>query len=154
MSAAKLFHYTQCGLDNVWLANGYRAERTPYGRGFAVERMAELHDAIARWIVDSPRPLRGQDVRYLRVMLDLSQADLGRLLGVNRATVIRWENAPRAPLGRVEDIAMRATWAARTDGGLVAATIRALQEADEARHGGRRRRAVFEARRKGWKLAA
>jgi hypothetical protein len=54
----------------------------------------------------------------------------------------------------VHDIAVRATYAARSEGGsLVASTIKALQEADEARHG-RAYRAVFETRRKGWRLAA
>ncbi|HYR67250.1 MAG TPA: helix-turn-helix domain-containing protein [Reyranella sp.] len=154
MGTGKLFHFTQSGLDNVWLANGWRVTKTPYGPSFSIERLDGLHEALARFIVESPLPMRGQDARYLRVMLDLSQADMGKLLGVSRATVIRWENAAKAPLDRVHDIAVRATYAAHRDGGsLVAATIKALQEADEARHG-RAYRAVFEANRKGWRLAA
>jgi DNA-binding transcriptional regulator YiaG len=154
MSTGKLFHFTQSGLDNVWLANGWRALKTPYGPSFTIERLDELHEALARFIVESPLPMRGQDARYLRVMLDLSQADMGKLLGVSRATVIRWESDPKAPLDRVHDIAVRATYAAHHDGAsLIGATVKALQEADEARHG-QAYRAVFEARRQGWRLAA
>src|SRR6267378_1584942 len=112
MGTGKLFHFTQSGLDNVWLANGWRVTKTPYGPSFSIERLDGLHEALARFIVESPLPMRGQDARYLRVMLDLSQADMGKLLGVSRATVIRWENAAKAPLDRVHDIAVRATYAA------------------------------------------
>ena len=39
MSTGKLFHFTQSGLDNVWLANGWRVAKTPYGPSFTIERL-------------------------------------------------------------------------------------------------------------------
>jgi hypothetical protein len=31
-----MYHYTESGLDNVWLANGYTVIETPYGKGVSV----------------------------------------------------------------------------------------------------------------------
>lgn len=31
-----MYHYTQCGLDNVWLENGYKVKKTAYGQAVAV----------------------------------------------------------------------------------------------------------------------
>lgn len=152
MSGQELFQYTQCGLDDVWLANGYRVEETEYGRGVAVDHAQELHQVIARAIVDSARPVRGQHARFLRVMLDLSQADLGKALGVDRATIIRWEKARNKPLTLMADIAIRETYASRAGGGLIADVIKELQEADEKKHG-QDRRAVFETQNSGWKAS-
>ncbi len=150
MSGQELFQYTQCGLDDVWLANGYRVEETEYGRGVAVDHALELHQAIARSIVDNANPIRGQHARFLRVMLDLSQTDFGKLLGVDRATVIRWEKNRVKPLALMADITIRETYTARAGGNLIAEVIKQLQEADEKKHGVEIR-SVFEAKNSGWR---
>ncbi|TXL80415.1 helix-turn-helix domain-containing protein [Vineibacter terrae] len=150
MKRDDLFHYTQCGLDNVWLRNGYEAEETEYGPGFKIDRADDLHRAIARSIVNDNRPLRGQEVRFLRVMLHLSQEHMAKLLGIDRATVIRWEKARDKTLNVMQDIAVRTTYASRIDGAsFVLSVIKELQEADERDHGDACR-AVFEADNRGW----
>ena len=152
MSATGLFHYEQCGLDHVWLANGFRVEETEYGSGFAIDHADALHHAIARFIVNSPRPLRGQEARFLRTVLGLSQADMARLLGVDRATVIRWERERMKPLGRIQDIAVRATYGARTAADdFAVSVVRDLQDAGKSPRG-ERYRVVFEAKRNGWQM--
>ena len=87
------FHYTNCGLDYVYLVNGVEVHETPYGRGVAIENADGLHQAIAIDVVSSPQALRGQEVRFLRSLLEVSQAGLGDILGCSRATVARWEGA-------------------------------------------------------------
>lgn len=156
MSANSLFHYTQCGLDNVWLANGYKVDETDYGSGFSIEKADELHNAIASRIISDPRPLRGQDARFLRVVLRLSQERMAKLLGVDRATVIRWERGRDKALAMMQDIAVRTTYAARAEGdGFLVTVIKEMQEADE-KNWGAAFRAVFEAGNRGWrqKIAA
>jgi len=148
-----LFRYTQCGLDNIWLAGGFRVVETDYGRGFAVDNAQELHQVIARDIVDHPQPLRGQEARFLRSVLNLSQADMARLLGVDRTTVVRWEGARTKPLNLMADIAIRATYTARAGDSLIATVIRELQEAEAAKHSGGAR-VVFDARNSGWHRVA
>lgn len=43
-----MYHYTESGLLNVWLVNGYQEHETPYGRGLSIEEADELHRAICR----------------------------------------------------------------------------------------------------------
>jgi DNA-binding transcriptional regulator YiaG len=152
MTRADLFHYTQCGLDNIWLANGVHREETPYGAGFRIEHASELHDAIATSIINDAHPMRGQEARFLRVALNLSQEGMAKALGVDRATVIRWERAREKPLAVMQDIAIRTTYAARAeDEEFLVGVIKELQETDEAEHG-EAFRAVFEANNAGWHL--
>lgn len=148
-----LFRYTACGLDNVWLASGFRRLDTEYGPGFAIDDADNLHRAIARAMVDSPHPLRRQDARFLRRMLELSQGDMARLPGVDRTTIIRWEGAHDKPLAAMADLAVCLTYTSRAGGGLIDTVVRELQEADDDKHGDRSR-AVFEARSSGWHSAA
>jgi DNA-binding transcriptional regulator YiaG len=146
-----LFHYTQSGLDDVWLADGVQREETDYGSGFRIERANELHEAIARSIINDSRPLRGQEARFLRVLLNLSQEAMAKALGVDRATIIRWERARARPLGTIQDIAVRTTYAARSNGDdFVLKVIKELQNADEKAHGAAYRQ-VFETSNQGWR---
>lgn len=152
MSDEKLFHYTGCGLDNVWLVDGYRVTETDYGSGVAIDRADELHHVIAKAIIDRPTALLGQEARFLRKLLDLSQADMGKLLGVDRTTVIRWEKAREKPVGKMADLALRYTYAARNDMTLIGSVVKALQDADEQKHSVDYR-AVFKSRNAGWQPA-
>ena len=145
-----LFHYTQSGLDNVWLDGGVNVEETEYGRGFRIEHAGDLHDVIARAIINDSRPLRGQEARFLRVLLNLSQEAMAKALGVDRATIIRWERSRDKPLGTIQDIAVRTTYAARAKGdGFILSVIKELQDADEKAHGETYKQ-IFEANNMGW----
>ena len=97
------YHYTECGLDYVYLANGFKVHETPYGEGISIESADELHQAIAQAIILAPHALRGQEIRFLRSLLEISQAALGDLCGVSRATVARWEGAPEKPIDPAAD---------------------------------------------------
>jgi len=44
------YHYRECGLDNVWLLNGYELHDTPYGKGVSfvdVEGLRDVEFALA-----------------------------------------------------------------------------------------------------------
>src|SRR4030095_4658011 len=86
-----LYHYTLCGLDNIWLVNGYKHHDTAYGPGVAVEDVDGLHRAIATDLICGKRDLSGKELRFLRKGLDLSQEGLAMLLGTTAQTVARWE---------------------------------------------------------------
>ena len=51
--------------------------------------------------------MTGQQIRRMRKELDLSQEDLAKKLGLNRRTIIRWENG-EIEIGKVEEIALTA----------------------------------------------
>ncbi|KAF0109474.1 MAG: hypothetical protein FD149_2832, partial [Rhodospirillaceae bacterium] len=70
------YHYRLSGLDYVYLVNGFAWHETEYGPGIAIDDLDHLHEAIARHVVTSPSRLRGQEVRFLRSILNVSQAAL------------------------------------------------------------------------------
>lgn len=103
-----MYHYTRSGLDNVWLTNGFRREDLgEYGVTMVVDDVDALERAIARQLAELPRPLSGQEFRFLRSMLDMTQSQVGRCLGKDYQTVARWEAAERKPVPRFADTAMR-----------------------------------------------
>lgn len=100
------YHYTECGLDYVYLADGYTVYETGYGSAVEVHNAAELDRKIALEVVRRQGPLTGQEVRFLRGLMDFTQQELGVFLGKDAQTVARWEKAQTA-LPRIEDIALR-----------------------------------------------
>ena len=86
-----MYHYTESGLDNVKLANGYREIDLEGVVAVAITDVEGLHAAIARHILEAPDPLSGQELRFLRVEMDLSQKALGTILRVSDQTIANWE---------------------------------------------------------------
>lgn len=85
------YHYTDSGLDNIWLVGGVEHHDTPYGPATSIHDVDDLHQVIARDIIDSPN-MTGQEFRFLRIELDLSQKVLAQLLKATVQQVHRWEN--------------------------------------------------------------
>lgn len=95
-----MYHYTGSGLSNVWLVNGYRERQTPYGLSVAITNLEGLHRAISLEIVSQPSgPLPGEQVRFLRHEMDLSQRALAELLDAKEITIRKWEagHCPKGP---------------------------------------------------------
>lgn len=85
------FHYTQCGLDYVYLMDGVEWEENEYGKFFSISEVEKLHDFIAHEIITSSRPIRGQEMLFLRKQLMLSQNCLANLMGITRVTIAKAE---------------------------------------------------------------
>lgn len=66
---------------------------------------------VAKLIIQQGDELRPAEVRFLRELIGMTQAELGDRLGVSRATVNRWEMGDGA--GTVQSLALRtlAVWA-------------------------------------------
>lgn len=94
----KIFHYTDGGLKNVWLQNGFEILETPYGKGVAIHDVDGLTQSICLALTNKPSSLSGVELRYIRSggML-LSQADLATMMGVDAQTIARWEKHGRLP---------------------------------------------------------
>ena len=101
-----MHHYTECGLDYVYLDNGYVVHETAYGPAVEVEHADELDRQIALAVVNHQRSLTGQEVRFLRGLLDLTQTELAELLGKDAQSVARWERLKTA-IPPTEDRALR-----------------------------------------------
>jgi putative transcriptional regulator len=72
------YHYTESGLDNIYLVGGVAHHKTPYGEGVSIVNTEGLHKAIGLWLIDLPKPLIGTELRFLRLEMELTQGDLGR----------------------------------------------------------------------------
>lgn len=85
------YHYTECGLDDVYLLSGYEPTKTAYGEGVSICHIDELHKAIGHYLVTHKKVLSGKELRFLRKEMDLTQAELGLLVGLSDQQVARWE---------------------------------------------------------------
>ena len=110
-----MYHYTDGGLRNVWLVNGYARHKTPFGEGVSIHDLDGLTVAICTTLTKKPCPLTGTELRYLRSggML-LSQPALGKLMGADAQSVARWEKTGRVP--KWADKLVRLLYVAHADG--------------------------------------
>ncbi len=102
----KPYHYTECGLDYVYLLNGYTVHETGHGPAVEVGHADQLDRQIALAIINHQGPLTGQEVRFLRGLLDLTQTELADLLGKDAQSVARWERM-KTVIPPTEDRALR-----------------------------------------------
>jgi DNA-binding transcriptional regulator YiaG len=94
----KQLHYTACGLDNVWLENGFTVKSSALGEVVSVQDVDGLHHLLAMTLVQKPGLLTGKEFRFLRVQLGLSQEALGQLLDFSENAVSLWERKDTVPL--------------------------------------------------------
>ena len=99
------YHYRECGLDNVWLLNGYEIHDTPYGRTVSFQNPDELDAMIAKALTVKSSRLTGKELRFLRLMLGMTQKALGEMLGKQDQSVARWEKG--GELNDAEDFLVR-----------------------------------------------
>jgi putative transcriptional regulator len=86
------YHYRECGLNNIYLANGFKIIKTDRGEAISIHDIDGLHCAIGMRLVSSKKDLSGDELRFLRHEMLMSQNTLASLLGVNEQAVRRWEN--------------------------------------------------------------
>lgn len=90
------YHYTESGLDNIWLVNGFEHVSLPSGEHVRIQDIEGLHKAIGTTLAQEKKDLTGREIRFLRQELLLSQALLAKLLEVSEQTVHRWETGKAA----------------------------------------------------------
>jgi DNA-binding transcriptional regulator YiaG len=109
-----MYHYTDGGLRYVWLANGYKVQKTPYGEAVAIDDLEGLTQAICMALSKKPSKLTGAEFRYLRNGIMLSQPNLGQMLGVTGQAVALWEKTGKVP--KMADTMIRLIYTAHTNG--------------------------------------
>jgi DNA-binding transcriptional regulator YiaG len=144
----KMFHYTDGGLKNVWLQNGFGVRKTPYGKGVAIHDIDGLTKAICMALTHKSSSLTGVEFRYIRsgAML-LSQAGLASMMGVDAQTVARWEKHGRLP--KWADKLIRVLFLAHADGNQAISSVMArISTVERLIH---QNIVVREVRNKGWR---
>ena len=143
-----MYHYTESGLQNVYLENGYKTRKTEGGVAIAIMNVEGLHKAIGRELATSPH-LTGTALRFLRKELGLSQHRLGEAVGASVESVSLWERKGRMP--KSADRIVRALYLEHLDGNAhITALIQRLVNMDNQPE----ERLVFSDTDNGWRMAA
>jgi DNA-binding transcriptional regulator YiaG len=109
-----VYHYTDGGLRNIWLANGYERMETPYGMAITIQDLPGLSRAVCKALIRKNSKLTGAEFRYLRQAMLMSQASLGRMLGRTDQAIAGWEKNSKVP--KFADQMLRVFYAAHADG--------------------------------------
>ncbi len=89
------YTYKESGLDNVVLEK-ISIYTCPCGEEMvAIPNMTKLHTAIGKELIRKESPLSGQEIRFLRKNMGFSAVKLAETMGVDNASVSRWENGAR-----------------------------------------------------------
>lgn len=142
------YHYTESGLQNVHLANGYKTRQTANGMAVAIVDADGLHEAIGRRIAGKGY-MTGAEFRFLRKELDLSQTRFANWIGLTEDAVSLWERRGRVP--KMACRFMQTMYLEKVDGNVhIAETVERLANMDreEAEN------MVFEDTETGWRIAA
>src|SRR5262245_10544638 len=91
-----MYRYTEAGLRNIWLMNGYAVKRTPYGETVSIRDLEGLHRYIGSVIAKQVR-LCGPELRFLRREMGMSQRELAEFVGTSEQNVSLWERRGRVP---------------------------------------------------------
>lgn len=129
-----MYHYVECGLDNVFLTSGYDVEDTPgYGETLSIEDIEGLHRAIGDSIVRQSRTMNGAEFRFLRLELDMSQRALADSLSTNEQSIAKWEKAAdKSVSNRSAERLLRIVYANKQKDQEMSHLIEAITESDHA----------------------
>ena len=108
-----MYHYTDGGLRNIWLANGYERVETRYGEALTIQDLPGLTRAICKALTRKNSKLTGAEFRYLRQAMLMSQASLGQTLGRTDQAIAGWEKNSKVP--KFADQILRVAYAAHVD---------------------------------------
>ncbi len=143
-----MYHYTECGLNNVWLTNGFNRCNVDGEIAVAISDADRLHEVIGRALASKPY-LTGAELRFLRKEIGLSQKRLADLLGSTEQTVSLWERRGHIPKGY--DRLVRLLFLEKLDGNIkIQEIINRLIELDNHQT----EKLVFSDTSTGWKKAA
>lgn len=122
------FHYTACGLDDIYLVNGYERHDTAYGEGVSIHNIENLHRVIAEHIIERRKTLSNKEFRFLRKEMNLTQKELGELVGKDEQTIARYEKG-QSPISSPVDKLVRVLYLLRMATPEELETIRTILQA-------------------------
>lgn len=152
------YRYTECGLDNIYLLNGFDYVETPRGQGVHIKSIDSLHKAIGLFLVREKKNLNGKEFRFLRHELNTTQETLASVLGVNVQAIARWEKGKiKGDIPGSAQALLRVMYEEHTNGNVaIRESLQALAELDEqlAEDGDDNDVLTFEETEEGWQQAA
>ncbi len=106
VKASVLYHYKECGLDNIWLSGGFHLETVDGEEFVSINDIDGLWKAIGLNLVANRKTFSPQEIRFLRTQMGKTQAEMAALLRVDDQTVARWEKR-KCRMPGPADLAMR-----------------------------------------------
>jgi len=87
------YAFTECGLKNVVL-QGVEIIQCPVcgDEQVLIPHMDELMRTLALAVISQPYRLQGEDVRFIRKYLKMTQAELASYLEIDKTNLSKWEN--------------------------------------------------------------
>jgi DNA-binding transcriptional regulator YiaG len=141
------YHFTDGGLRNVWLENGFAWKSTAYGKAVAIEDIDGLVLTICKQLTRKRGKLTGAEFRYLRQHLGLSQKSLAKSFGNSEQSVAIWEKTSKVPLWA--DKHLRLLWTAAHDASTsVRKLVERLNTVERLIH----QKIVLQETRRGWRV--
>lgn len=142
------YHYTESGLRNVYLVNGFEVANTAYGTATSVHDVAGLHRVIGLNLC-LKKYLTGAEFRFIRKEMGLSQSGIGKNLGVSDQAIAKWEKTGRVP--KTADRFMRLLYLESINGNVkIQQYIDQINETDREDYS----KLIIEETITGWKQAA
>ncbi len=110
------YQYVECGLDNVYLLNGFERFRSARGTSIAIRDVDKLHMAIGLLLCRERKDFCGKEIRFVRRELLMTQLTLAHLLKVTEQTVHRWE-AEKCRMPKAAETIIRLLYAEQATNG-------------------------------------
>lgn len=147
------YRYTECGIDAVYLENGFQFVDTPSGRQVSIRNIDGLHEAIGRFLVSKRKDLSGKEFRFLRHEMLMSQATLSKLFDVSEQAIHRWETGKTKEIPKPAEALVRLLYKEHIrEGGneKIRSSLKKIADLeDEIDHA-----LTFAETNQGWKIAA
>jgi putative transcriptional regulator len=110
MKAGQTYHFTESGLDNLYLVNVDTFHCPDCGAdSVSIPQPKQLLERIGQYVVFSSGLLSGQEIRFLRKNLRIKINDFAKILRVSRVTVSRWENG-QTKIPKTVDLLIRSIY--------------------------------------------
>lgn len=93
---AQYCHLDTCGLDNIYLVNGFRHITHNGLKTVVIDDEPELFQAIGQYLCGKAF-LTGKEFRFLRSEMRMTQSRIAAVLGVSDQMVYLWEKRSSIP---------------------------------------------------------
>lgn len=145
-----IYRYIECGLSNVVLLNGFNTIETSQGKATSIHDIDGLHKAIGMFLIFHQKDLSGNEIRFLRKEMLMSQRTLSKLLGVSEQGLRRWENG-KIKMPKPSESLLRLLYREHVDDktGKIASVLKEISNLEE-----KLIEIVFRDTKKGWQVAA
>lgn len=110
------YPYNEIGFEGVVLFGGVREVDTMFGRAVEIDRIAELHHAIFKALCTCDVDLTAGMIHAMRTELELSQADLGKVLGLTDRQMVSLYERGRRKMPKAHQEVLKRRLLARIDG--------------------------------------